>query len=106
MILANSLAKSRNVREARIDEVIYRQDSRKMGTAAAFLFNPAGDVGGDILDGDIADLAPHRNTIASRSTKVTFARSNEMSWVSTFSGESALCNSGTYSPVNCPQNSP
>ena len=48
------------------------------------------------------DLAPHRNTIASRSTKVTLERSKATLPVSMFSVDSAFCSSGTYSPVNCP----
>src|SRR5262249_62395875 len=40
--------------------------------------------------------------MASRSTNVTFARSNAIFSVSRSPDESAFCNSGTYSPVNCP----
>src|SRR6267142_3530555 len=49
------------------------------------------------------DLAEQRNTIASRSTKVTFARSSATVWPSTPSPARVRSSSGTYSLVNCPQ---
>jgi len=48
------------------------------------------------------DFAPHKNTIASRSTKVTFDRSSAKVSTAPSSGNRAFFNSGTYSPVNCP----
>src|SRR2546422_8790798 len=48
------------------------------------------------------DFAPHKKTIAWRSTKVTFDRSSATFPVSVFSADRAFSSSGTYSPVNCP----